>query len=149
MSFENWKDNQFKLGNIRLLEFTKAKAKKGDLVGDWKLKYNQKKKNAKKEDINFDLTFIEYLTLLYKANIISINQLGVKRFDYQLSRIGDKGEYSFNNCRFITKLENEREKDKSFYKTEEFSKMRTNQNIKRVENGTHPFLKNNRIIWEG
>lgn len=72
-------------------------------------KFSNKGVNAQKENIPFLLTFDEFCTLLKDAGITS-SQLGFTGDNYVLARYGDKGNYEVGNCRFITQIENAKEK---------------------------------------
>ena len=87
------------------------KVYKADIDDDGKLrrKYNNKKVNSKKENIEFNLTFDEFVSLVKAAHLKS-SQLGYTGEKYVLARYGDKGGYTINNCRFITQKENAAEK---------------------------------------
>jgi hypothetical protein len=82
-----------------------------DLDDDGKLRmrYNNKKIDAKKNQIGIDMSFDEFCQLMVDAGVKS-SQLGRGRNDYQLARYGDDGDYVVGNCRFITQLENARER---------------------------------------
>ena len=96
--------------------------------------------NAKKENIEFDLTFDEFVSLVDDAHLKS-SQLGYKGEKYVLARFGDKGGYTIDNCRFITQKENAAEKVVT-NKARQASK----QNIKKAASviNTDP-LKNQKI----
>ena len=72
-------------------------------------KFSNKSVNAKKENIPFLLTFDDFCTLLKDAGITS-SQLGFTGDNYVLARYGDKGNYEVGNCRFITQIENAKER---------------------------------------
>ena len=72
-----------------------------------KVKYTNKKWNAYKENIEFNLTLDQYISLMKKANI-TIKDIAPN--GYHLSRYNDNGAYEIGNCRFITYLENAKEK---------------------------------------
>lgn len=72
-------------------------------------KYLNKRNNAKKENIEFQLSYLEFCQLVRDAGL-KCSDLGFSGKGYVLARIGDIGAYSFSNCRFITQLENARER---------------------------------------
>ena len=72
-------------------------------------RYSNKRVNAGHEGVLFELTFEEFCILISKAGLVS-SQLGYKGQMYVLARYGDKGSYTFDNCRFITQKENSDEK---------------------------------------
>lgn len=72
-------------------------------------KWLNKRNNAKKENIAFNLSFEEFCQLVKDANLVS-SDLGYSGRMYVLARYNDTGDYSYNNCRFITQKENSDEK---------------------------------------
>jgi hypothetical protein len=50
---------------------------------------------------------------LLKEASITLDQIGRKPHEYQLSRLNDEGDYVLGNCRFVTQKENRSEKDNS------------------------------------
>jgi len=59
-----------------------------------------------------ELTFTELYSLVEQAGILP-SQIGQGSTQYQLSRYNDTGPYALGNCRFITTVENIRERDSS------------------------------------
>jgi hypothetical protein len=114
MTFEDWKNNQIEKGNLWYSSVTSGRTKKGDIIGICKTKYRNKEKNAKKEGLQVLLTFEEYLYKAYEAKIECPSQIGVKTSQYQLARIEDKGNYTKDSCRFLTKKQNEEEKSQDY-----------------------------------
>lgn len=82
-----------------------------NLDDDGKLyrKYYNKKINALKENIGFYLTFDEYRQLMIESGFKS-SDLGFTGNNIVLARYGDNGDYTIDNCRFITQFENIQEK---------------------------------------
>ena len=78
----------------------------GKLIQRWRNKCT----NAKKEGIECKLTFDEYCTLVKEAGLVS-SQLGFTGEKYVLGRYNDEGDYTLENCRFITQKENSDEKN--------------------------------------
>lgn len=76
-----------------------------DNDGKLRQRFSNKRVNAKKEGIEFELTFKEYCQLVEEAGLIS-SQLGFKGENYVLARYNDEGPYKVGNCRFITQKEN-------------------------------------------
>lgn len=72
-----------------------------------KQKFWNKRVNAAKEGIDFNLTLDEFVSLMEDANL-SIDDLHIK--GYHLSRYNDTGSYSKENCRFVHYLVNYSEK---------------------------------------
>ena len=129
-NFEEWKQEQLKLGN---LYYSKAQRNKGSLVGKWKIKYSTKKNNS---NFEFTLSFEDYLYKAYETKLIDPSQIGNKKDQYQLGRYKDKGGYTKNNCRFITKLENIKERNTHFNIKVHSTKIAK----KRIQNGTHNWM---------
>lgn len=75
----------------------------------WKRKFREHRKHAEERGLESHLTFDQYVDKVREAGITSPEQLGRGGEDYQLARIGDIGNYTNENCRFITTLENRRE----------------------------------------
>lgn len=132
-TFEEWKLEQLSLGNLKLSTHGLCK---DSYVGKWKRKYTNKKMNAKVNNRIFTLTFDKYLYKCFEAGLTCPTKIGQKIDNYQLSRYKDKGEYTIDNCRFITKLENQRERDEHFNCSENALKC----NSIKVKNGTHHYL---------
>lgn len=74
-------------------------------------RYANKRINAKREGIKFELTFEEFCLICDECNLKSSN-LGFSGDGFVLARYNDEGGYSYGNCRFITQLENVHERDK-------------------------------------
>ena len=86
-----------------------------ELDDDNKLKqrWQNKRVNARKENIGFELSFEDYCKLVKEAGLKS-SQLGFSGDGYVLARYNDDGPYSYGNCRFITQSENAKEKKISY-----------------------------------
>ena len=67
--------------------------------------YQNKKTNAKKENLEVRMSFEEYCELVHEAGLKS-SQLGFKGDGYVLARYNDRGDYTKDNCRFITQIQN-------------------------------------------
>lgn len=91
-------------------------------------KWKNKRLNAQKEGIDFNLSFDEYFLLKEKAGL-KTEDLGFTGKGYVLARYNDEGDYSYDNCRFITQAENAREK-----KQTEKSRFASRRNIMTVNN---------------
>ena len=93
------------------------KRKKSDLEleldddGKLRRRWINKQHNAKKEGLECKLTYDEYCTLVKEAGLVS-SQLGFTGEKYVLGRYNDEGDYTLENCRFITQKENNDEKDR-------------------------------------
>lgn len=70
-----------------------------------KTRWVNKRVNAAKEGIDFDLTYDEFIELVSEAHLKS-SQLGFTGENYVLARYNDQGAYTRGNCRFITQKEN-------------------------------------------
>ena len=79
-------------------------------------RYCNKRVNAAKEGIDFELSFEEYCTLVKEAGLKS-SQLGFTGDNYALARYNDTGPHKYGNCRFITQKENYAEKVKNYAET--------------------------------
>ena len=88
-----------------------------ELDDDGKLRrrWINKKYNAKKEGLECKLTYDEYCTLVKEAGLVS-SQLGFTGEKYVLGRYNDEGDYTLENCRFITQKENNDEKQERIFK---------------------------------
>ena len=73
---------------------------------NWVVKWTALKTNAKIRDSECKLSFEEYLQLASEAGITNPNQIGKKREQFQMGRLGDVGVYELGNCRFITQRQN-------------------------------------------
>ena len=69
--------------------------------------FKNKRINAAKANIPFELTLDEYIQLMNEANI-KVNDIGHR--GYHLSRYNDTGPYKIGNCRFIPYTKNLSEK---------------------------------------
>lgn len=94
-------------------------------------KFSNKKFNAAKEGIPFELSFDDYVKLLNEAGI---TYLDVGNKGYHLARYNDMGPYSIGNCRFIFYKENMKEK-----KYSEKAKLANIENARKMSEGN---LKN-------
>lgn len=94
--------------------------------GKLKQKWSNKRVNAKKEGIPFELDYEEFMLLVDTAGLRS-SQLGYSGQGYVLARVNDVGSYNINNCRFKTQTENAKEK-----KISEKSRAASRQNIRRA-----------------
>lgn len=72
-------------------------------------KWTQHRYNAKKKGVQSHLTFAEFAAKVNEAGITE-NEIGRGVHQYQLGRIGDVGDYTVDNCRFITHHQNRLEK---------------------------------------
>lgn len=101
-----------------------------DIDDDGKLlqKYRNKKVNARKEGIEFDLAFKDLCILLANAGLKSSDWGFTAGHNFVLARYNDSGSYAIDNCRFITQTENNAEKIVS-----DSSREASRQNIKKVD----------------
>lgn len=96
-------------------------------------KYENKKFNARKENIDFELSFSDYCRLVFDTGLKS-SQLGFSGEYYVLARYNDEGPYKIGNCRFVTQLENSHEK-KNYHKNIRFCKSCGKQLSRQTTNG--------------
>lgn len=83
-------------------------------------KWLNKRNNAKKEGIECELTYEEFCLLVKAAGIVS-SELGFSaEGKYVFARYNDSGNYTYNNCRVITQLENAQERKPTSKVREEF-----------------------------
>ena len=118
-----WNKGLTKETNISVAKYAKSLTKikprwQTDVDDDGKIqqRYCNKRVNADKEGIGFELSFEEYCTLVKEAGLKS-SQLGFTGDKYVLARYNDTGPYKYGNCRFITQQENYNEKVKSYAET--------------------------------
>lgn len=78
-------------------------------MSTWERKWNTKRRNPKSRGIFF-LSLEEYIGLAKEAGLTDPNQIGRTNEKYCLGRIGDVGNYEIGNCRFITNLQNQKER---------------------------------------
>lgn len=75
--------------------------------GKLKQRFYNKRVNAAKEGIPFELTAREFMMLMIDAGVVS-SDLGIKK--HHLARKADRGPYRYGNCRFVWYLDNYKEK---------------------------------------
>ena len=80
--------------------------------GKLRQRYENKKINARKENLECELSFEEYCFLVKKAGYKSseLGYSGKNSKKIVLARYEDKGNYTLGNCRFTTAYENNDEK---------------------------------------
>jgi hypothetical protein len=109
--------------------------------GKLQMKIINKCVNAPKAGVDFQLSCEEIGILLEKAEIKSSDWGFSSGKKYVLARYSDTGPYSIENCRFITHVENIREKQRLVIKKEQdiFKRFEKNWEIegfdKKWENG--------------
>ncbi len=86
-------------------------------------KISNKKSNARKEGLSFQLSF-SYICYLLKEAGISSSKWNIK--EYHLSRYNDLGNYTEGNCRFIPGIKNYQERVVS-----DSSRRASSENIKK------------------
>jgi hypothetical protein len=79
-------------------------------TADWFQKYRIHLQGARERNHGTDLTFAQYLAKVIIAGISEPAQIGRMRDQFVLGRIGDVGRYTDGNCRFITAVQNHRER---------------------------------------
>jgi hypothetical protein len=75
-------------------------------VGLWYKKYHGHKYHAMQRGLKSFLTFKNYMVKVVEAGLSRPDQIGARGEQYQLGRIGDTGDYTIDNCRFITSRQN-------------------------------------------
>ena len=110
-------------------------------------KFINKRVNAKKEGIPFNLTLEEFRCLVEEAKLLP-SQLGYTGEGYVLARYKDQGDYSKNNCRFITQLENAHERVLSEKARANSQQMMTRYNLE-LKNDPQKKEEHNKKIIEG
>jgi hypothetical protein len=69
--------------------------------------------NAPKRDAKCKLTLSQYLKLVIEAGLTVPSQIGKKSHQYNISRKGDTGDYTYKNCKCITHAQNMAERIKN------------------------------------
>jgi len=72
----------------------------------WEKKWNHLRWNAPNRGAKCLLTLRQYMKLAEKAGITRPSQIGRSKGKYQMSRVGDTGDYVMGNCRFLLMSEN-------------------------------------------
>ncbi|BDD79683.1 hypothetical protein [Burkholderia phage FLC9] len=75
----------------------------------WYRKFHYHRNNANQNGKVTELTFEDYMQKVAEAGLTNPDQIGHRRDQFQLGRIGDTGPYTNESCRFITKLQNMQE----------------------------------------
>lgn len=89
-------------------------------------RYKNKCINAEKEGLSCDLTYEEFCQLVCDAGLVS-SKLGFTGEKYVLARYNDSGNYTVDNCRFITQKENVAER-----RISEKSRTTSRENVKKA-----------------
>lgn len=92
---------------VKICETNNVKVKDALL---WRKKFIELRRNAPYRGASCTLTLDQYVKLAVKAGIKSPTEIGKGSDNFNLSRKGDVGDYTFSNCRFILKSENLEEK---------------------------------------
>lgn len=127
--FSEWIEAQIKLNNLYISKVNSRFGTKGSLTGKWKEKYNSKVRHQKKSKNKFLLTFQEYLYKAYEAGLTCPSKVSTKgnsKENYNLSRYQDQGNYTVDNCRFISQYLNIKERD--LYKKNNLFHLNKNKN---------------------
>lgn len=80
------------------------------MIKEWNQRLINLRASAKYRGLECNLTLEQYMQLASEAGITHPSQIGKTNESFQMARYGDVGNYEVGNCRFITKLENIREK---------------------------------------
>jgi len=100
--------------------------------------YWRDKRKASIPERQWLLSGAEVLQLMEDAGITDREQIGMGNDKYQLGRHNDTGHYEVGNCRFITSLENKREK--KFKTTAELVAQCPHTKEVSTPHGTYPSL---------
>lgn len=76
-----------------------------DLIG-WRKKWKGLKGTSIKRGSQFNLTFEDYVTIAVESGLTHYSQVGRRKGEHGMARIGDSGPYEYGNCRFLTTEEN-------------------------------------------
>lgn len=109
MSFEEWKTLMLAQGCLAWCKRPCKCHPYASTIG-FGLKYRFFVKDAKSKGVKCLLTFDEYLRKAFEANLTSHEQIGRHNEQYNMGRYTDSGDYAVDTCRFITKLENLKER---------------------------------------
>lgn len=77
-----------------------------DGASEWYTKYTNHVKTSKTRGVPSELTFEQYLSKVVAGGLSDPQQIGVTLGKFVLGRVGDEGNYSVGNCRFITTTQN-------------------------------------------
>jgi hypothetical protein len=90
-----------KIATVIALGFPAADAQ------EWAKKHSAHVGHAAARGLRSELTFQEYVTKAAEAGLQRPAQVGLRVDDFVLARIGDVGDYTSGNCRFITGRQNQ------------------------------------------
>jgi hypothetical protein len=76
----------------------------------WFSKYQVHRDSASQRGLETELTFQQYLQKALDAGLKAPNEIGRKLGQFVLGRVGDIGNYTDNNVRFITSTQNHKER---------------------------------------
>lgn len=111
MSFEEWKAEQVELGNLeKSTRPSNSKCHPWCWDKGWSIKYVRHTNHANEKGVGTELSMEDFLLKCFEAGLTSPDQIGNRRGQYHLGRIGDVGAYAVESCRFITIEENLKEK---------------------------------------
>lgn len=100
----------------------------------WVNKWRNLMGNAEMRGNVCHLDFQQYMLKVTEAGITNPDQIGRYRGQYVMGRYGDMGEYTVDNCRFITNLENFQERKDNGGAAEQGRKLSVIQTGKTAEN---------------
>lgn len=75
-------------------------------VRAWKKKYRELRANSRVRGVECYLSFKQYVQLADKAGVTEPADIGNTLGKFQMSRVGDSGNYVWGNCRFLLKEDN-------------------------------------------
>lgn len=80
---------------------------------EWRKKFKNLRDNAKLRGAKCLLSFRQYMSLAKRAGLESPDEVGKFSGQYCVGRKGDRGDYVWGNCRFITKEQNLMEREEN------------------------------------
>lgn len=77
-----------------------------DHLTEWRKKWKGLKQTSVKRGSEFKLSFEDYVTIAVESGLTHYSQIGRRKGEHGMARIGDSGPYEYGNCRFLTTEEN-------------------------------------------
>lgn len=135
-TFDSWLIQQHENGSLQPAGYSTGKCFPFSSSCVWAKKFTGVS-NGNLTSTNM-LTITEYLFKAFEANILS-SDVGCVRGKYQLGRIGDSGDYTVDNCRFITMEANQLEMAKNGGRSTQANKIKGTTRHKSVGELNHHF----------
>ena len=105
-------------------------------------KWLNKRNNAKSEGLECELSYEEFCLLVKEAGIVSSDLGFSSDGKYVFARYNDSGNYTYDNCRVITQLENAHERKPTTKRREHFQyKMSKEEVSTHISNGLRNSIK--------